>query len=62
MSSSVHVDNNEKDILILCEGPTQRIRWCYDNTEAKYPIHFIEPWKRSGLSLGYNESNSSFAG
>ena len=25
MSSSVHVDNNEKDILILCEGPTQEL-------------------------------------
>ena len=23
MSSSVHVDNKVKDILILCEGPTQ---------------------------------------
>ena len=25
MSSSVHVDNKKKDILILGEGPTQRL-------------------------------------
>ena len=25
MSSSVHIDNNEKDILILAEGPTKKL-------------------------------------
>ena len=39
MSSSLHIDNREKDILILAEGPTQGL----DNTtlaaEAKYPIN-----------------------
>ena len=25
MSSSVHIDNKNKDILILCEGPTQEL-------------------------------------
>ena len=36
MSSSVHIDNKNKDILILGEGPTQGL---YDTTltaEAKY--------------------------
>ena len=57
-SSSVHVDNKGKDILILGEGPTQAL----DNTtlkaEAKYPINFTQPNKRFVLSLHYNGSNS----
>ena len=57
-SSSVHVDNKGKDILILGEGPTQVL----DNTtlkaEAKYPINFTQPNKRFVLSLHYNGSNS----
>ena len=59
MSSSVHVDNKEKDILILLEGPTKRL---YDTTltaEAKYPFKFTELGKRFVLSLHYNGSNSS---
>ena len=43
MSSSVHVDNKEKVVLILGEGPTQGL----DNTalieEGKYPINFTQP-------------------
>ena len=39
MSSSVHVDNKQKDILILVECPTRVL----DNTtltgEKKYPIN-----------------------
>ena len=27
MSSSVHVDNKKKDILVLGEGPTQRLEY-----------------------------------
>ena len=40
MSSSVHIDNKNKDILVLGEAPTQGL----DNTtlaaEVKYPINF----------------------
>ena len=54
MSSAVHIDNNEKDILILGEG--------LDDTtliaEARYPINFTQPRKRFVLSLHYNSSNS----
>ena len=56
MSSSVHIDNKNKDILILGEGPTQELD---DNTltaEAKYPINFTQPRKRFVLSLIYNGS------
>ena len=40
MSSSIHIDNKNKDILILGEGTTRGL----DNTtltgEAKYPFNF----------------------
>ena len=51
MSSSVHVDNKGKDILILGEGPT----WGLDDTtltaEVKYSINFSQSGKRFVLSL-----------
>ena len=54
----MHVDNKEKDTLILGEGPTQEL----DNTtltaEAEYPINFTQSGKRFVLSLHYNGSNS----
>ena len=45
ISSSVHIDNKGKDILILGEGPTQELD---DNTltaETKYPINFTQQYK-----------------
>ena len=58
MSSSVHIDNKKKDILIIGEGPSQGL----DNTtltaEAKYPINFTQSRKRFVLSLHYNGSNN----
>ena len=45
IGSSVHVDNKNKNILILGEGPTQ---WLDDTTlksEAKYLINFTQPNK-----------------
>ena len=54
MSSSVHIKNKNKDILILSEAPPQGL----DNTtltaEAKYPIKFTRSVKRLILSLRYN--------
>ena len=50
MGSSVHVDNKKKNILILDEGPTQRL----DNTtltaEAKYSFNFTQQNKKLCLS------------
>ena len=57
MSSSVHVDNKGKDILILGEGPTQRLNRTL-TAEAKYPINFTQSRKRFVLSLLYNGINS----
>ena len=46
MSSSMHTDNKNKDILMLGEGPTQGL----DNTslkaEAMYPVNYTQPNKR----------------
>ena len=58
MSSSMHTDNKNKDILMLREGPTQRLDDTTLTTEAKYPIKFTQPRKRFVLSLNYNGSNS----
>ena len=55
--SSLHIDNKNKDVLVLDEGPT-RIRWCSMTAEAIYPIDFTQPNKRFILSLHYNGSNS----
>ena len=52
MSSSVHVDNKEKNILILDEGPIQGV----DNTILT--INFTLNRKKFCLSLYYNGANS----
>ena len=43
MSSSAHIDNKNKDILIPGEGLTQEIDDTALTTEAKYPINFTQP-------------------
>ena len=40
MSSSVHVDNKIKDILVLGEGPTQGFNNTTITAEVKYPVSF----------------------
>ena len=58
MKSSVHVDNKNKNILILGEGPTQLLDETTLTAEAKYPTNFTQPNKRFVLSLHYNGINS----
>ena len=58
MSSSMHIDNENKDILILGEGPTQELDDATLTAEAKHPINFTQPRKRFVLSLHSNRSNS----
>ena len=58
MSSSVHVNNKGKDILILGEGPPRGLDDTTLTAEAKYPINFTQSGKIFVLSLQYNESNS----
>ena len=45
MSSSVHVDNKEKDILVLGKGPTQGLDGTTLTEEAKYPINLTKSMK-----------------
>ena len=58
MSPSVRVDNKGKDILILCEGPTQRLDDSTLKAEAKCLTIFTQSGKTFVLSLHYNGSNS----
>ena len=58
MSSSVHVDNKKKYILILGEGPTQRLDGTTLTAEKKYLINFTENNKKFSFSLHYIGANS----
>ena len=51
MSSSAHVDNKDKDILILGEGPTQGLDGTTLTVEKMYPTNFTENNKKVCLSL-----------
>ena len=58
MSSFVHVDNKNENILVLREDPTEHLHGNTGTAEANYPINFTAPRKRFVLSLHYNWSNS----
>ena len=58
MSSSVHVDNKKKDVLILGKGPTQRLDGTTLSAEKKYSINFTESNKKFCFSLHYDGANS----
>ena len=57
MSSSVHIDNKKKDILILGKGPTQELEHTL-NSHKIYSINFTVTKKKFCLSLHYNGANS----
>ena len=59
MSSSVHIDKNKKDILVLGKGTTQGLDNATLTAEAIYPINFTELEKRFVLSLPYNGNDIS---
>ena len=58
MSSSVHLDNKNKDILFLGKSPRQGLDDTKITAEAKYTINFTYSGKKFVLSLHYNGSNS----
>ena len=58
MTSYVHIDNKNIDILILGEGRTKGLGDTTLTAEAKYLINFTQLGKRFALSLHYNGSNS----
>ena len=57
MSSSSHVDNKKKDILILGKVPTQVLEHTL-TAEKMYSINFTVTKKKFCLSLHYNGTNS----
>ena len=54
ISSSVHIDNKKKDILILGKFPTQGLDDTSLTAEKEYSINFTEQQKKFCLSLHYN--------
>ena len=57
MSSSSHIDNKKKDILILGKGPTQGLEHTL-TAEKLYSINFTKENTKFCLSLHYNGANS----
>ena len=56
MSSSAHIDNKKKDILVLGKGPTQGLEHTL-SAEKMYSINFTVVRKIFCLSLHYNRAN-----
>ena len=59
MSPSMHSNNKGKDIIVLGEGPTQRLDDTTLAAEAIYPINFTPSNKWFVLSLHYNWTGSN---
>ena len=57
MSTSIHVDNKKKDVLVLGRGPTQGLESTL-TAEKIYSINFTVTKKKFCLSLHYNRGNS----
>ena len=60
MSSSVHVNNKTKNILVLGKDFVQGLGNTIIYAGKLYSINFIENNKKFCLSLHYNEANSYF--
>ena len=54
--SSIHIDNKEKEILVLGRGPTQGLESTL-TAEKMYSINFTVTKKKFCLSLHYNGAN-----
>ena len=57
MSSSIHIDNKKKDVLILGRGPTQGLESAL-TAEKMHFINFTVTRKKFCLGLHYNGANS----
>ena len=57
MSSSIHIDNKKKDILVLGRGPTQGLESTL-TAEKMYSINFTVTKRKFCFSLYYNGVNS----
>ena len=57
MSTSIHIDNKKKDILVLGRGPMQGLESTL-TAEKLYSINFTVTKTKFCLSLHYNGGNS----
>ena len=57
MSSSAHIDNEKKDILVLRKRPTQGLEHIL-TAQKMYSINFTVTKERFCLSVHYNGANS----
>ena len=57
MSSTAHIDNKKKDILVLGKGPIQGLGHTL-TAEKMYSINFTVTKTKFCLSLHYNGANS----
>ena len=57
MSSSSHIDNKKKEILIFGKGPTQGLEHTL-SAERLHSINFTKENTKFCLSLHYNGANS----
>ena len=57
MSTSIHIDNKKKDILVLRRGPMQGLEGTL-TAEKMYSVKFAVTKKKFCLSLHYNGGNS----
>ena len=57
VSSSIHIDNKKKDILLLGRGPRQGLESTL-TAEKMYSISFTVTRKKFCLSLHYNGANN----
>ena len=58
MSPSMHIDNNQKDTLILGKGLINGLNDTTLNAEKEYAVNFTEQQNNIWLSLYYNRVNS----
>ena len=59
MSSSAHIDNKKKDILVLGKGPKEELEHTW-TAEKKYSINCTVTIIKFCLSLHYNGANCFF--
>ena len=53
----MNTNNKKNNILVLSEGPTQRLNDTTVTAEAKYSINFSISGRKLCLSLNYNENS-----
>ena len=58
MSSSAHIDNKKKGILVLGNGPTQGLQHTLTAKKKMYSINFTVTNKKFCSSLHYNGADS----